>query len=345
MSHLTVNPVIEDMFSEVSSIIHQFVQHWEANFFPLPVRDDPNFDSDSEATGEDDDALRELYERHNFMEDMDMGNLRQVAGLLVMSRQKHVELISNLDMDPANRFDHAVAYAVVAEVADGAKKHDGTLSRLLELVYTILYRDGVPKPRGTMSLESLILESESKLLSLRELLLDWLEECDGLDEGERRRRLEESEKYDIWSSHVTIVSFMGLLCSQLGESRSWRDRDDLDTLHRSGFRIVHDFMQLDRDHQLPEEWRVVLMRTVLTWLDISHAKDVFLEELIKEPAMAQLEICLWRDRFNNFFRHFPGIFDGEFEFNYMDQVDQIRTWAEHVEFRDSLGFVGMHAEE
>lgn len=340
MSSSIVNPVIQDMFTEVGSIIHRFVEQWEPDFLEVPELEDPDFDSKVGAAGDDEDAVRELYEHHYFMKEKDVGNVPEVAGLLEMSRQKHAERM----FDPANHFDHAVAYAVIQEVSDDVEKHirNCTLAGLVELVFKVLHSAGVPKPEGTMSLDSLISAAESKLLSIRTQLIGWLRECDGLAKRERLRRLEESEKWDTLSAHVIIVSFMSLLCSRLGESRSWRHTDDLKTLGNFGYRMVCNSMQLDADHLLPAEWRILLMRTVLTWLDTS--KDNFLAELLKEPAVGQMQVCVWRDRFNDFFRHFPSIFDEELDFDFVDQVNEIRFWAEYVEFRHTAGLVGMHVE-
>lgn len=340
MSNSTVNPVIQDMFTEADKIIHQFVEQWEPEFLEFPELDDPDFDSKLEAAGESEDAVREVYENHDYMKDKDMGNVQEVAGLLEMSRQKHVERM----VDPANHFDHAVAYAVIQEVADGVERHvrKCTLAGLVELVYKILYSVGVPKPEGMMSLYSLISIAESKLLSVRTQLFDWLRESNGLEKGQRRRWLEESEKWDTLSSYVIIVSFMSLLHSRLYESRYWRRTDDLKSLGRFGCRIVCESMALDEDPLLPAEWRVLLMRTVLTWVDIS--KDEFLAELLKEPALGQMQICVWRDRFNDFFHHFPDIFNGELDFNYKDHVDEIGFWADVAESRHTTGLVGMHVD-
>ncbi|KAG8156558.1 hypothetical protein KVR01_013509 [Diaporthe batatas] len=305
MSSSVVNPAVQDMFTEAGSIIHRF--------------------GDQQPY-----VSKEKY----------MGNVEEVAGLLEMSRQKHAERM----MDPAQHFDNAVAHALIREVAESVEKpgKDCILAGLVELAFKILYSARVPNPAATMSLGSLISAAESKLLSVRSQLVGWLRECDGLGPAERRKRLEESEKWNTLSAYIVIVSFMSLLCSRLGESRSWRQTDDLKTLSRAGFRIVCDYMRLDQDRMLPAEWRSLLMRTILTWLDIS--KDDFLVELLAEPALGQMEICVWRDRFDDFFHHFPAIFDGDLDFNFADQVNEITFWAEFVEFRRTTDLVGMHVE-
>jgi hypothetical protein len=115
------------------------------------------------------DAVDKLHKHHNFMKGKDMGNISKIVRLMELSKAKHT--------GQSDRFDRALARALIVEVADsGAQKpnHD-FIGLVIELLYEILYGPGVSSNTDRMLiLEKLIEEANNKSDSDSRLELDRL---------------------------------------------------------------------------------------------------------------------------------------------------------------------------
>lgn len=223
-----------------------------------------------------------------FVDEHDLGNASEFAGIIQLAKANFEESISALpEHHQANFFNKAVAQVVLRKVADVAVYGNNEQAALVKLTIAMLYGPDMLKPTSWISLGVFLDEAAIRLTAVKTRIVDW-----AVEEGQKM----DADTWRDFRVYVKLGVFMASLYAELQKSTSWQLAEDLRAAGLFGLRLIAETVRVDKANIIVPNMREILFLVAFVWL--AESDGYFVNELTRQKNVE--EIRYWHERFCDF---------------------------------------------